>query len=239
MTTDLFTQLFDRMDSWRHLPNYQLERRADLFFSLYLEPVLKAKLRFEISPIVIPEFPVRIGTIYPNIPIDKSYKIDYVCFSSNMDTAIFVELKTESSSRRESQDKYLAAASKVGFSNLLIGLLQIFHATASKRKYYHLLKMLEQAGFLQIPPDVHSIIKRKSLLGINAVAEKITIACSPTNSMVLYIQPNGQGRDIISFSEFKAVVETFHDPISERFAQSLDEWATIKPGHRFQAPEDP
>ncbi len=55
--------------------------------------------------------------------------------------------------------------------------------------------------------------------------------------MVLYIRPNGEGHNIISFSEFKAVVETFHDPISERFAQSLDEWATIKAGHGFQAPE--
>jgi hypothetical protein len=28
--------LFDRMDTWRHFPNYQLERRADLFFASYL-----------------------------------------------------------------------------------------------------------------------------------------------------------------------------------------------------------
>jgi len=28
--------LFDRMDAWRHLPNYQLERRADIFFAMYL-----------------------------------------------------------------------------------------------------------------------------------------------------------------------------------------------------------
>ncbi len=38
--------LFNRMDAWRHLPNYQLERRADLFFSLYLPEVLEAKLGF-------------------------------------------------------------------------------------------------------------------------------------------------------------------------------------------------
>lgn len=29
---DPITQLFDRMDDWRHFPNYQLERRADIFF---------------------------------------------------------------------------------------------------------------------------------------------------------------------------------------------------------------
>ena len=34
------TAIFDRMDSWRHLPGYQLERRADLLFSLYLPEAL-------------------------------------------------------------------------------------------------------------------------------------------------------------------------------------------------------
>ena len=28
--------LFERLENWRHLPNYQLERRTDIFFSLYL-----------------------------------------------------------------------------------------------------------------------------------------------------------------------------------------------------------
>ena len=41
--------LFNRVDAWRHLPNYQLERRADLFFSLYLPEVLKAKLGFPVA----------------------------------------------------------------------------------------------------------------------------------------------------------------------------------------------
>ena len=95
--------LFDRMDSWRHLPNYQLERRADLFFSLYLSEVLNAKLGFHVKDQIIPEFPVRIGTIYPDIPIDKSYKIDYVLLSADSDKAILVELKTEGLSRRENK----------------------------------------------------------------------------------------------------------------------------------------
>ena len=73
--------IFDRMDAWRHLPNYQLERRADLFFSLYLPEVLESKLGYSVAEHIVPEFPVRIGTIYPDIPIDKSYKIDYVALS--------------------------------------------------------------------------------------------------------------------------------------------------------------
>ncbi|MHC4526174.1 MAG: hypothetical protein ACYSU8_11685 [Planctomycetota bacterium] len=41
---DLITTLFERMDGWRHLPNYQLERWADLLFSLYLPAAVEAKL---------------------------------------------------------------------------------------------------------------------------------------------------------------------------------------------------
>jgi len=60
---DLIATLFDRMDGWRHLPNYQLERRADLFFSLYLPAAVEAKLGFSVHPLMVPELPVRIGTI--------------------------------------------------------------------------------------------------------------------------------------------------------------------------------
>ena len=102
--------LFDRMDAWRHLPNYQLERRADLFFSLYLPKVLEEKLGFPVRERLIPEFPVRIGTIYPHIPINKSFKIDYVALSEDGSKAVLVELKTEGMSRRSSQDKYLLAS---------------------------------------------------------------------------------------------------------------------------------
>ena len=32
--------LFDRIDAWRHLPSYQLERRADRLFLLYMPEML-------------------------------------------------------------------------------------------------------------------------------------------------------------------------------------------------------
>ncbi len=229
----MINKIFERMDAWRNLPNYQLERRADLFFSLYLPEVLQKKLRFEISPVIIPEFPVRIGTIYPHIDIDKSYKVDYVCFSADMQTVIFVELKTEELSRRESQDKYLAASCKVGFASLLEGVIKIFQATAAKRKYFYLLNMLAQAGLLEIPTDMYTLIRKDSLQGISAAAENIKILECPQQSTVIYIQPNGEGSDIISFHEFKSAVEQFSDPVSQRFTRSLDEWATVKAGHRF------
>ena len=75
--------LFNRMDAWRHFPNYQLERRADIFFALYLPEVLEAKLGFAVRPELAPEFPVRIGTpIKPGTAREKkSYVKDFVSSS--------------------------------------------------------------------------------------------------------------------------------------------------------------
>ncbi len=222
--------LFDRMDAWRHLPSYQLERRADLFFSLYLPQVLQSKLGFSVDDRIIPEFPVRIGTIYPDTPINKSYKIDYVTLSADADKAIFVELKAEGLSRRESQDKYLRASSEVGFPALLSGVLDIFRATNSKRKYFALLELLESMGLLRIPMDVKEIMARRILQGVIEASHAIEVTTSVTDSVIVYVQPNGDGDDVISFEEFRAVVQENDDPVSQRFAQSLKKWATVKAG---------
>ena len=226
------TELFDRMDAWRHLPNYQLERRADIFFALYLSEVLEAKLGFPIRPELAPEFPVRIGTIYPNVPIDKSYKIDYVALSARADKAVFVELKTEGLSRRPEQDKYLLAAQAVGLCRLLEGLLDIFRATNSKRKYFCLLEHLEGMGLLRIPMPMKQIMARPSLQVANEASHQIDVTTHAGESLIVYVQPNGTGPDIISFQEFAGIVRRHEDPVSQRFAASLCEWAEIQAGER-------
>ena len=224
--------LFDRMDAWRHLPNYQLERRADLFFSLYLPEVLEAKLGFPISDQIVPEFPVRIGTIYPHISIDKSYKIDYVALSADADKAILVELKTEGMSRRDNQDKYLLASREAGFPALLGGVLDIFRATNSTRKYFALLEHLESMGLLRIPMEMKEIMSRTTLQGATEASRTIQIVTRATESIIVYVQPSGQGDDIISFEDFRAVVQKHDDPVSQRFARSLSEWASIQAGEK-------
>ncbi len=224
--------LFNRMDAWRHLPNYQLERRADLFFSLYLPEVLDAKLGFPVADQIAPEFPVRIGTIYPNIPIDKSYKIDYVAMSADADKAILVELKTEGLSRRDNQDKYLLASREAGFPALLGGVLDIFRATNSKRKYFALLEHLETMGLLRIPMEMKEIMSRPSLQGVTEASHSIKVTTSATDCVIVYVQPNGTGDDIINFEDFRAVVQEHDDPVSQRFAQSLQEWAAVRAGER-------
>jgi len=220
--------LFQRMDVWRHFPNYQLERRADVFFSLYLAEALEAKLGFAVSGELAPEFPVRIGTIYPEVPIDKSYKIDYLAVSADSTRPILVDLKTDGGSRRELQDKYLLASQSVGLGALLDGLLDIFRATKAKRKYFRLLQQLERMGLLRIPESLKDIMAAARLQGAIEASRAIEVrAASLARPEIVYIQPHDDGVDTISFDAFADVVDRHVDPVSQRFASSLREWAKV------------
>jgi hypothetical protein len=230
---DLIDRLFDRMDAWRHFSNYQLERRADVFFALYLVEALETKLGFPILPELVPEFPVRIGTINPTTPTEKSYKIDYVCLSSDRTKAIFVELKTEGRSRRLEQDDHLLAAQQVGLPGLLEGFCDIFRATNAKRKYFCLLEHLEKIGMLHIPVVLKEIMRGPSLVGATSASKQVKIVVAPVESLVVYVQPNAAGPGIISFHEFARVVRRRPDPLSQRFARSLEEWANVQAGERY------
>jgi hypothetical protein len=99
-------ELFNNLDQWRHLLSYQLERRADVFFSIYLPSILQSKLGIKIEGI-IPEFPVRKGTIQIESESNRSVKIDYFVKVKGTNDVLFVELKTDDSSRRVNQDIYL------------------------------------------------------------------------------------------------------------------------------------
>lgn len=230
---DLISRLFDSMDAWRHLPKYQLERRADLFFSLYLPEVLEIKLGFPVNPDLVPEFPVRIGTINPYICSNASKNIDYVAISAASDKVVLVELKTDDRSRNDTQDNYLMAAQQVGFASLLEGVLEIYRATEQKRKYFCLLERLAQLRLLAVPREVCEFMRQENAHGIKEASKKISVTCGTPKCLIVYVQPNGDGAGVISYDDFRAVVAKHDDPVSKRFAQSLKEWANVKAGSKL------
>lgn len=63
-------ELFEKLDEWRFLPSYQLERRSDIFFALYLDVIFK-ELENEIIIEIIPEFPIRKGVLFPELTENK------------------------------------------------------------------------------------------------------------------------------------------------------------------------
>ena len=64
---DPLDALFRNLDTWRHLPNYQLERRADIFFSIYLKGVAEEFTGADLDEVVIPELPLKRDLIWPEL----------------------------------------------------------------------------------------------------------------------------------------------------------------------------
>ena len=76
------------------------------------------------------------------------------------------------------------------------------------------------------------IMSRSSLQGITEISYNIEITTFVTESLIVYVQPNGEGKDIINFDEFSTIVLKHDDPVSVRFAESLKKWATTKAGYK-------
>lgn len=206
-------KVFDLLDDWRNLPAYQLERRADIFFAIYLPDILKDKFGVDIE-YIIPEFPVRIGTIYPDIDLKNpnlSFKIDYVAVSNLKKAVYLVELKTDVGSRRDNQDKYLERSKNKNITSLVDGVLQINKATSSKRKYGYLIDLLSKIGWVD-----------------NSTYQNIS---QDYNIEIVYIQPMNmkiekeeQNNSIITFGDIQASLLAFDDGLTQRFLQSLKRW---------------
>lgn len=207
--TNRIARLFDNLDRWRHLPSYQLERRADAFFALYLPEVIQARFGAEVEAL-IPEFPVRIGTIQPESESNQSFRIDYFVKLKETDVVLLVELKTDPGSRRGTQDRYLHDAAAVGVNALLDGVLAIYAATNAKGKYRYLLEELQR-------------------LGMVTRSDRRRYAVNPAECEVkiVYIQPHSGVADeeVISFAEVANIVDVNDDEISQRFAASLRLWS--------------
>lgn len=249
---DRINRLFKCMDDWRNFPDYQLERRADIFFSLYLQEVLKETLALEILKHIVPEFPVHQRTTKSKANREKadqgakedanrSNKIDYFALSAEgAPKAIFIELKTDLKSLKKDQYSYLGDLGVRGqprLQGLLTGILDIFAATRSKRKYYCLLTRLEKMGLLTISQQVKARMKHKrTLRGLGKELAGISItpdACRIAECRVIYILPTKTDKtdlEQISFAEFASVVRRHKDPLSQRFARSLITWSKEKAG---------
>jgi len=235
-TTDRINEIFKRLDDWRDLPAYQLERRADIFFSLYLKEVLEKELgkrenkKIELHEVIIPEFPIKKkgkGGRESN----QSNKLDYVLFARDRSKVYFVELKTDSGSWREKQDKYLNNAQIAAFAELLKDLTKIAIKTNEKQKYYRLLKMLACLGFLNLPSDIEDYLYPKPKRGLKSCFEKIAVTGPNPPIEIVYVLPRmKQSHTCIDFKQFAEVVKKYDDSISKRFAESLECWAETKAG---------
>lgn len=204
---DKISELFDLLDKWRYFPAYQLERRADIFFAIFLKQIIQNKYNLSIDTL-IPEFPVRVGAIIEK-EINKSFKIDYVAVNQKMKEVFLVELKTDILSRREKQDWYLKRAQEINIYGLVDGLIKIFHATNQKSKYMYLLNDIEVLGWIEMSGNI-----------IKNTSERYDVK-------ILYIQPEKhpeESANVVTFDEIISLIKTNTDALSIRFAESLEHW---------------
>lgn len=202
--------VFDQLDEWSRYPNYQLERRADIYFAVYLRAVLNRHVCATMD-VVVPELPVKQEQSH------LSDKVDYMTVSADGETMLLIELKTEPFGHRPEQIRYLLrAANDLKPRGILEGLSGIMNASRSE-KYPHLMN------------DMH----RLGLMG--ASTTKL-----PGRCQLVFVQPTefldepilaefraypAELPAIIDFRMFAEVVRSHGDALSIRFAESLEKWA--------------
>ena len=224
-------QAFELMDEWRHLPAYQLERRADIFFALFLPEVLGKHFEIPMNPILVPEFPIK------NPENNQSSKIDYLALQQSRDRkpkrAFLVELKTDMSSRREEQDRVLGYAVHRQMKKLVLDVIEICRATSERSKYVHLLMLLSKVELICEPieyKDVHSFTGREFSNFLDKIKATVEAKEHWPTLRAIYIQPTQpEPADIIDFNEFAERVEK-RGKIGDLFAKRLRNWARIKAG---------
>jgi len=231
-------EVFTYLDKYMALPKYQLERRADIFFALYLEKVLSTILKDECK-IVLPEFPLRclkskekkswkeITKIDELIPIagDSSTNIDYLIAGKKC--LYFIELKTEKNSFDPKQYwsyQFYSDRKNASWRSLMSFLLKLSEASKKSDKYKEAIKQIQNAD-LQIINET-----KENSADINDVR-------------VIYIAPEGileksKGRlkrfkdseeregNLITLDQFAKTIKELgnNDDFSKRFVESLEKW---------------
>ncbi len=227
--------VFANLDRWRHLPNYQLERRSDIFFSVYLKGLLEEVTGVALDDVIIPELPIKRELIWDNLATDKSVKVDYVLFAKDRTKVFFIELKTDAGSRRDVQDEYLEAAERLGFRKIVEGICSIVRKTTTHQKYHHLVSTLAALGYVKMPDDIQEFLYPAPKVGLSERLRKVEATAGESTVEVLFVQPKrspareGPRRRsddyrCIEFAEFAEFVERHDDPLSKVFAAHLRKW---------------
>lgn len=208
-------KMFDTLDCWRHLPAYQLERRIDIFFAMYLPYVLKMCHKVKIKEYLVPEFPIKQDSS------NRSDKADYLAISEDGSRVFLIEVKTDIKSRRKDQDNTYQRAKNMGLSLLVDGIISIRCKTKQPRKYDNLFDLLAKLDLVCVEAHQRKIVKRY----------KNTVGKLKPSIEILYIQPKNcsSEQNVITFRQFADKIEG-HGDVATLFAGYLRRWANVEAG---------
>ena len=247
--------IFELLNKWRNHPAYQLERRADIFFALFLPDVLnhhlsKRKRGIEIDRRLIPEFPLK------RREDNNSRKADYLALSIDHKGALgrhafLIELKTDSASLNtdQSRNQYYFlkdVAEHRNMHELLCGLKCIVKAdsvvknTKIRMKYFHLLNELEKLKLVKLDKKrIFSSSHGSYKSNVNVVEAIKTVSVPDSvkkiSLEIIYVLPATAPVDFefeFDSIDFRNFAETVKDrgEIGKVFARSLRRWAKTEAG---------
>lgn len=212
--TEALEQMLKNLDRWRHLPKYQLERRADVFFGLFVKLIMEARFG-RLNEVVIPEFP------YKNDSNRKTtVNFDYVLFSADLSRVFVVELKTEPDSAGEANNSYLNEVVDLPFDKIIGDLKAVVAATRQKAKYNCLIGQLKETGLILKDSDDGNSWDCHPKIG------------KPT---VVYLTPRlkkslNKNFELIFFDEAADILEKTGGAVECHFASYLRRWNEVQAG---------
>lgn len=234
------------LDRWRHLPAYQLEPRAGVFFALFLPEVLGKHLSkngrsIEIDDMLVPEFPIK------KRGNNQSTKVDFLALSKSRELALLVELKTDMASKLspegKKQQSLLVNTAKDGIEVLVENSIEILKrhpiVRQTRQKYVHLLYCLEQLGLVSCEERLYKIAFEEDQHGIYDILRTVRSSpwvCSTKPKLeVLYVQPKRSDSDctcVVDFDTFAGIVENGQggQDIRRLFVRYLRTWASKRAG---------
>lgn len=234
--------LFGLLDKWRHFAGFPLEARSEVLFALFLPTVLEncESVGIKVKPHIIPQFPLRQNRIDPRTKKRTNYsdKVDFLALSEDGTRAFLIELKTDVSSRRGDQDKYLDNAIKTGMDGILRDLKDISKSDEKsiRQKYYHLLYAVSQLCLIELPCNLEDTMYADNSRGVYDLIDDISILNTPALEVV-YVQPyehEDDGPDdkhhYIYFDEFANCVER-QGNMGGLFAGYLRKWEKDPANH--------
>lgn len=138
------------LSNWKKLPAYRAEPRVDWLIALAIPGLVCERFQSECK-LLLPEFPLRKGTIYKDKNKgNESYRVDYYCLLED-GRHVLIEVKTDMNSIDSAQLKRFRDAKALGMFHILKGLQQIYEGTKNKgykQKYKNLINELEKAGII-------------------------------------------------------------------------------------------
>ncbi len=136
------------IDEGRWIPKFQVERAISPFIGLYLEDVLSVLLGNKIK-ILAAEFPLK------KEGSNQSTNADWLGYDTMQDKFLLIELKTEDSSFRGSQNKMYKNISERGmaWNKIICETKQIAEKSKHKYKYDCLVRRLEEAEILPVESE--------------------------------------------------------------------------------------